>query len=70
MKIIGILLILWGIADIVLNWIFSVDLYYSIGIQLPDAIWAYSHFIAIAIGFGIYQLGKSLRNSDEKNIIY
>lgn len=61
MKILGILLILWGIADIVLNWIFSVDLYYSIGIQLPDAIWTYSHFIAIAIGFGIYQLGEKLK---------
>jgi len=61
MKILGILLILWGIADIVLNWIFSFDLYFSLGIQLPEAIWTYSHFIAIAIGFGIYQLGEKLK---------
>ena len=61
MKILGIVLILWGIADVGLNWVFGTDVYYSLGIQLPEAIWTYSHFIAIAIGFGIYQLGEKLK---------
>jgi hypothetical protein len=61
MKILGIVLILWGIADIGLNWIFDTDVYYSLGIQLPEEIWTYSHFISIAIGYGIYKLGEKLQ---------
>jgi len=61
MKILGIVLILWGVADIGLNLALDIDVYYSLGIQLPETIWLYSHFISIAIGFGLYQLGDKLQ---------
>ena len=60
MKILGIVLILWGLADFGLSWT-GVDVYVSLGIQLPETIWLYSHFISIAIGFGLYQLGDKLQ---------
>ncbi len=53
MKIFGILLIIWGFADLGLSWM-GTDLYGSIGIQLSDAIYPFTHWIAMGIGYGIY----------------
>jgi hypothetical protein len=55
MKIVGILLIIWGIADFGLSWI-EIDLYWKIGIQLPAAIYPYTAFIAMSIGYVIFAI--------------
>ena len=58
MKIIGIILIIWGIADFALSWM-ETDLYLEIGIILPDVIYPFTAWIAMGIGFAIYSMGKS-----------
>ena len=60
MKILGIVLIIWGFADFGLSWL-EIDVYYTLGIQLSDEIWPYTHYISIALGFIIYSLGKRLQ---------
>lgn len=58
LKIIGGLIFLWGAADLVLSW-GGTDLWGSVGIQLPDIIWQYSHYAAMVIGGVIFSLGGS-----------
>jgi|TARA_B110000438_G_scaffold284078_1_gene312758 hypothetical protein len=58
MKIVGILLIIWGFADLGLSWA-GTDLYYAIGIELPNAIYPFTHWIAMGIGYGIYSIAGS-----------
>ena len=58
MKIVGILLIIWGFADFGLSWA-GTDIYYEIGIELSDAIYPFTHWIAMGIGFGIYSISGS-----------
>ena len=58
MKIIGIVLIVWGIADLALSW-FGTDLYWEIGIELSKGIYPFTHWIAMGIGFAIYSIGES-----------
>ena len=53
MKILGILLIVWGVADLGLSWA-GIELYYAIGIELPDAIIQFTAWIAMGIGYGMY----------------
>ena len=55
-KIIGGLVVLWGIADLIIG-LQGGDLWAQIGIHLPDLIWQYSHYIAIIAGAGIFSLG-------------
>jgi len=58
MKIIGIILIIWGIADFAFSWMGS-DLYLEIGIMLPDIIYPFTAWIAMGIGFAIFSMDKS-----------
>jgi hypothetical protein len=58
MKIVGIILIAWGVADIGLSFM-GTDLYGEIGIQVPLVIYSYTPFIAMVIGFSIMSIGKS-----------
>ena len=53
MKIFGIFLIIWGFADLGLSWM-GTDLYWLFGIRLSDAIYPFTHWIAMGIGYGIY----------------
>jgi len=53
MKILGILLIIWGFADFGLS-LAGTDLYYAIGIELPDAIYQFTAYIAMGLGFALY----------------
>ena len=55
MKIIGIILILWGIADLGLSWA-DTDLYSEIGITLSESIYPFTHWIAMGIGFVLYSI--------------
>ena len=64
MKIVGILLIVWGFADLGLSWA-GTDLYYTIGIELSDAIYPFTHWIAMGIGYGIYVLADSKETHQE-----
>lgn len=57
MKIAGILLIIWGVADFGLSWM-GIDLYGEIGIQLPAIIYPFTAYIAGAIGYGIFAAGS------------
>jgi hypothetical protein len=67
MKIIGVILILWGIADFGLSWL-ETDLYGEIGINLPSWLYPYTAYIAMGLGYGLYALGgkTSLDEEDEK----
>lgn len=56
MKIIGILLIIFGVVDLVGSFA-QFDLWGTIGIQLPDVIWKYSAYIEIALGYLLFNLG-------------
>lgn len=58
MKIFGILLVVWGFADLGLSW-GGTDLYYEIGINLPNAIYPFTHWIAMGIGYGIYKVASN-----------
>ena len=46
MKIIGIVLMIWGFADFGLSWL-GTDLYWEIGIELSDGIYPFTHWIAM-----------------------
>ena len=65
MKIIGVILILWGIADFGLSWI-DRDLYLEIGINVPDWLWQWTAWIAIGIGSVIFSLGKPNEEEEEE----
>lgn len=52
MKIVGILIILFGIVDLIGSFT-GFDLWGTIGIELPELIWRYSAYIEIAIGYGV-----------------
>ena len=58
MKIVGMLLIIWGFADLGLSWA-GTDIYYEIGIELSNAIYPFTHWIAMGIGYGIYSIAGS-----------
>ena len=67
MKIIGIILILWGIADIGVSWM-ETELYGEIGIILPDWLTPYTPYVAILGGAGIYKAGKKQEKSIEEEV--
>lgn len=58
MKIIGILLIIFGVVDLIGSYT-DFDLWGTIGIRLPDLLWQYSSFIEIGLGFFLTSLGSS-----------
>ena len=62
-KIIGVLVVLWGIADLVIG-LQGGDLWAQIGVQLPDIIWRFSHYIAIIAGATIFGMG--VKNAGEE----
>lgn len=57
MQVIGVLLIVWGIADFALSWN-NIDLYQEIGIDVPIDIYPYTAWIAMIIGGLIYRIGS------------
>lgn len=64
-KIIGGLVVLWGIADLVIG-LQGGDLWGQIGVQLPDIVWRYSHYIAIVIGAAIFGMGSKDAGEEPK----
>ena len=59
-KVIGGIIFAWGILDLGFFYIMNMDLYYAIGIYLPDIIWQWSAYIALFIGSTIYSLGDQV----------
>ena len=65
MKLIGVILILWGIADFGLSWM-EIDLYGEIDINLPAWLYPFTAYIAIGIGYGLYALGGKTSIDEEE----
>lgn len=58
MKIAGILLIALGVADIGGSYA-GVDLWGEwIGVQLPEAIWSFTGYIELGLGYVLFKLGS------------
>ncbi len=57
-KILGGAVVLWGIADLIIG-LQGGDLWAQVGIQLPDLIWSFSHWIAIIAGGAIFSMGSN-----------
>ena len=58
MRIIGLLLIIFGVADFALSWI-GIDVWYDwFGISLPSWLYFFSAFIEVAIGTALMKSGK------------
>lgn len=56
MIVVGGLLIAFGLVDLIGSFA-EFDLWGTLGIQLPDAIWSFSAWIEIALGFFVCKLG-------------
>lgn len=57
MKIIGGLIIAFGVVDMLGSW-GGLDVWGDwIGVQLPDAIWMFTAYIEIGIGYFLYRMG-------------
>jgi hypothetical protein len=68
MKILAFIFIAFGLADVGLSWV-DIDVWGAIGVTLPDAIWSYSGFIEMAIGYGLLKLwgmGKDKSPTEEE----
>ena len=57
-KIVGILLIVFGLVDLIGSFL-GFDLWGTIGIQSPEIVWRYSSYIEIVAGYVIMNLGGS-----------
>ena len=66
LKLIGGLLVAWGVLDFVLSWM-DTDLYAEIGITIPDAIWAYTAYIVGGIGFALFAAGQKQGEDDTED---
>jgi hypothetical protein len=63
LKIIGILLMAFGATDLIGSYT-GFDLWGTLGIRLPDAIWKYSSFIELGLGYALMKLGSSNDESE------
>ncbi len=66
MKVLGILLILFGVIDLLGAWFFGFDLWGDfIGIELPEIIWTYSGYIEVLVGWLFLRAGSDEPDADE-----
>ena len=66
MKVLGILLILFGVIDLLGDWFFGFDLWVDfIGIELPEIIWTYSGYIEVLVGWLFLRAGSDEPDADE-----
>ena len=64
MKIIGALLIIFGLVDLIGSYT-EFDLWGTIGIVLPDLLWRYSSFIEIGLGYFLFNLASKKAAPEE-----
>ncbi len=58
MKILGIIIIAFGVVDLVGSYM-DFDLWGGfLGIQLPEVIWSYSSYAEMLIGYVLFNLGS------------
>ena len=58
-KIIGVLLILWGIVDTIMSYSGKGDLWYQLfGIILPDPLYQFAGIAAIVVGGLVFRIGS------------
>ena len=58
MKILGIILIAFGLVDLIGSYL-EFDLWGGfLGIQLPEVVWSYSSYIEIVIGYLLFNFGS------------
>ena len=65
LKIIGGLIIAWGVLDFGLSWM-NTDLYGEIGIKVSKFIYPYTAYIAGIIGWGVYALGNKMSEDESE----
>ena len=64
MKIIGIIIIVFGLVDLIGSYA-DFDLWGGfLGVQLPDTLWKYSSYIELAIGYVVMTLGSKSGEDD------
>lgn len=61
--VLGVALIIFGLVDLGGSYA-DFDLWGKLGIQLPDVIWKYSSYIELALGFGLFSLGKNSEDDE------
>ena len=68
LKILGIIVIIFGVADLIGSYT-GYDLWTDyIKVDLPDTLWQFSHYIEIAIGAVIFKLGTLGDDPDEEQV--
>ncbi len=64
MKIVGIIIIAFGIADLIGSYT-DFDLWGGfIGVDLPEILWKYSSYIEIALGYFVMNMGSNDTETD------
>ena len=58
MKILGILLILFGLVDLIGSYT-GFDLWSTLGVSLPEIVWKFSSWIEIGAGWLLLKIGSS-----------
>ena len=58
MKIVGIILVIFGLVDLVGSFM-EFDLWGTIGVQLPETLWRISSIIEIALGSFLIKIGSN-----------
>ena len=65
-KIIGVLLLSFGLVDLACTYA-DLDLWADfIGVKLPDVLWQYSAFIEIGLGYFIFKLETNKITKNKK----
>ena len=65
MKIIGVIVILWSFADLGLS-LLGTDLYWVIGINLPDWLYMWTFMITLVIGAIFFTWGTQKEDEEEE----
>ncbi|GAA5218507.1 hypothetical protein ACFSJ3_08145 [Corallincola platygyrae] len=65
LKIVGALLVVFGLVDIIGSFA-GFDLWGEfIGVQLPDLLWKYSAYLEIALGYFMFKLSGGTSTQEE-----
>ncbi|MBM7069833.1 hypothetical protein [Actibacterium sp. 188UL27-1] len=64
LRFLGGAIFLWGAADLVLSWT-GMDLWAEVGVTLPEFIWQFSHYAAMALGGVIFMAGSPDQGAEE-----
>jgi len=62
MRSIGALLVIFGIVDLVGAFFLEFDVWYELGVELPDTLWSFSAWIEIGLGCFLYKMGGGRGN--------